>query len=119
MRRGGAALAAVLVGCGAEYPSDTDYAAARAEAECARLERCSLGFFESEYGDRDDCLSELTDDYDDLNDQYDQIDCTYDGAEAGACVSRVRSMSCDDWYDGDSGRACDLVWSCDYQGYYR
>lgn len=114
-----AAASGGLAGCSGGFESDNDFAAARAEAECRNLERCSLGFFESEYGDYEDCVNEVTDDLEDSNAQLDDADCTYDPAEAGRCVSRVRALSCEEWYQGDDGRACDLVWVCDFTGYYQ
>ena len=100
-----------LVGCG-PIEKEKDYINARAAAECRQLERCALGFFESEYRDRDDCEGEVADDIEDYNDAQDDNGCDYIPEEAGHCVHRVRSMSCEEWGEGEVGSACDLVWNC-------
>ena len=109
MRWLGWVLLPALAGCGALERSD--YLDLRSEAECKKLERCSLGYFESEFRDYEDCVRDVGDDLDDFEDAvFDN--CDYDGDQARACVSRINSMSCEDYAEGDVGAACDLVWDC-------
>lgn len=76
------------------------------------MRSCARGYFESEYRDQDDCVDEVGDDLDDHDDNLPDS-CDYDGAEASACVSRIRSMSCEEYAEQGSSRACDLVWKDD------
>ncbi|MEQ1508255.1 MAG: hypothetical protein ABMB14_38850 [Myxococcota bacterium] len=112
-----AAFALLALGCGA-IDDDADYAEARATAECNRIERCSLGFFESEYSSDEDCVDERKDAIAEDDAALDDIGCTYVPAEAGACVRRINGLSCVEYYEGRSGTACDLVWDCtDVEGF--
>ena len=105
------AAALLLVGCGAiENPKD--YADARARAECARIQSCELGRFESDFSSEEDCLDDRADVIEDNNDDLDDADCRFVPEEAGACVSRIRGLSCESWFEGESSLACDLVWTC-------
>ena len=105
------ALLLVLVGCG---PIDDpgDYVAERADVECAQIERCERGYFESVYGDREDCASERGDQLDEWVDAQEDRDCVYVGEEASRCVQRIGNLSCEDWIEGEAAAACDLVWDC-------
>ena len=98
-----------LGGCGDMALSD--YREARASAECKRSSVCALGFFESEYVDLEDCVDEVSDSLKALEDSiFDS--CDYDGMEASRCVSRIRSLSCEDYVEGEASLACDQVWDC-------
>lgn len=103
-------LSALLAGCAID--AEADYLDARAEATCDQLQRCSLGFFDSEYSSEEDCASSVKKDLEDAADQLAELDCTYDGAEAGRCVRRIRKMDCESFAEGDPNRACDLVYDC-------
>lgn len=105
------AAALLLIGCGG-IESPSDYADARARAECGRIHTCELGRFEADFSDDEDCIDERTDDIDENNDDLDEADCRYVPEEAGACVTRIRGLSCESWAEGESGLACDLVWDC-------
>lgn len=100
-----------VVGCGG-IAERADYHEARGRAECSRIERCELGYFESEYSSFDDCVGERTDAIEEASDFLDDADCAYVPEEAGACVRRIRAMSCEDWAEGEAGSACDLVFDC-------
>ncbi len=107
--RGALLLAA---GC-ASYESPGEYALARAEAECDRLQVCELGFWESEYTSEEDCASEREDRLSDRHEELEDLDCDFDPEQATFCVERVRAMSCEDWgYSNQGDKACDLVWTC-------
>lgn len=98
-----------LSGCGDMALSD--YREARATAECKRSAVCARGFFESEYVDMEDCVDEVSDGLKAMEDSvYDS--CDYDGMEASRCVSRIRSLSCEDYIEGEVSIACDQVWDC-------
>lgn len=101
----------LLAGCGA-IASPSDYAEARANAECARLQTCERGRFESEFSSDEDCIDTQTEAIDENNDDLDDADCRYVPEEAAACVHRIRGLSCESWFEGESGLACDLVWNC-------
>jgi hypothetical protein len=115
----------ILVAC--PIDSEEDYARRRAEAECALAERCDQGFFESEYTSRDDCVDHQVEMLTGVEEYYGfspDSECTFVPRHAGLCVSRIRRMSCEEWADGDSYFACDLVYDCGffsdtgYFGYY-
>lgn len=89
-----------------------DYVNARAEAECKNLRSCARGYFESEYKDYEDCVDEVGDTIDDRDDDLPK-ECDYDGVEARECVSRIRSMTCEEYVEGSTSSACDLVWRHD------
>ena len=114
--------ALVALGCG--VADEADYVASRADAECARLEACALGYFESEYADADDCADERGEELEQQHDLFAEIECDFVVDEAGPCVSRIRGMSCEDVAEGEWDSACDLVWDCSgrepytYYGYY-
>lgn len=111
MARGAVWWPAVLFGaCGIEDPQE--YAEELAAAECDRIETCSLGYFQSEYVDADDCRQERRRDLDEANDGLDDAGCRFVAEEAGPCVSRVNALSCEDWAEDGDGLACDLVWDC-------
>lgn len=99
-----------VVGCAIDEPSD--YATARAEAECGRIERCELGRFESQYNSLDDCVGEVEDQIREGNQLQNDLDCEYVPEEAGLCVRRIRGMACEEWAEGEVFQACDLVWDC-------
>lgn len=104
-----------LWGCGS-ISSPTDYADARAQASCDKLQRCELGFFDSEYSGIDDCVRELSNELDDDADALDELDCKFDKEEANRCVSRISSLTCEEWSEGNSLSACDLVYYCEEFG---
>ena len=105
-----ACVTVLLGGCAID---DTgDYIDARASSECNRIQRCDLGFFESEYNSDEDCLDDVTERLDAVTDIQKDADCTYIPEEAGRCVRRVRRMACEEWAEGEIGGACDLVWDC-------
>ena len=113
-------VATIAAGCGVE--DEADYVASRADAECTRLQACALGYFESEYGDAEDCVDERADDLDEAGKALEDAGCDFELDEAGACVTRIRSLSCEDWAENDHAAACDLVWTCEqipytYYGY--
>ena len=105
------AAALLLIGCG-PIASPSDYAEARAEAECARIRTCERGQFEAEWRDDEDCVDDQAEAIDENNDDLDDADCRYVAEEAGACVRRIAGLSCESWFEGESGLACDLVWNC-------
>lgn len=109
--------ALVALGCAIE--DEADYVASRADAECARLEVCALGYFEAEYADADDCAGERAEEIEQENEFFAEVECEFDAEQAGPCVSRIRGMSCEDVAEGEWQSACDLVWDCgDMQPYY-
>ena len=110
MRNGAASL--LLCACAGSYATASDYGEARATAECGRIQRCDLGFYDSEYSSQEDCVDERGDEIEEQNDQLDEADCRFSSEQAGACVSRIRGMSCEDWAENDASQACDLVWDC-------
>lgn len=101
----------LVAACGS-IEERADYVDRRAAAECGQIERCELGFFESEYRDRDDCIDERSKQLDEASDALNDQDCTYVPEQAGACVSRIRSFDCEEWAEGEAASACDLVWNC-------
>ncbi len=106
-----ALMLATLLATGCGSLDHKDYVDQRAAAECKQLSVCARGYYESEFRDMDDCVNDWGDDLDDLEDvAFD--DCDFDGKEASACVSRIRGLSCEDYAEGDSQGACDLVWDC-------
>lgn len=96
-------------GCGEIEHSD--YVDARAEAECRKLASCARGYYESEWRDDGDCVDDRADNIDDFDDALPNS-CDYDGEEARMCISRINSMSCEEYAEGAMGGACDLVWVC-------
>jgi hypothetical protein len=103
----------VVAACAGPIDEPADFAQKLAEAECRHVERCQQGLFESEYSDFDDCV----DDHVELIEEgiefsEDVLDCTYVPEHAGLCVSRVRSLDCEQWAAGYEGVACDLVFDC-------
>jgi hypothetical protein len=116
----GLAGCAVLIGVstGCAIGAEVDFIDARADAECGRLEKCSRGYFESEYPSHEDCVSELKKTLEDASDAYDDADCKYVPEEGGRCVRRIRGMSCEAFAQGDEARACDLVYDCEGIAYY-
>jgi hypothetical protein len=104
---------AVLAGCPfGPIDAEVDYAKALAEAECDRMQRCELGYFDATYPSVKDCVHDVSDEIGAADDALQQSQCDYQPDEAGRCVRRVRSMSCEDFAEGDQGDACDLVWDC-------
>ncbi|MEQ1566519.1 MAG: hypothetical protein ABMA64_12830 [Myxococcota bacterium] len=101
---------ALAGGCG--IASEDDYATALANNICKQTERCTLGFFESEYTSFDDCVGEQKDEIDPELELYQDLDCEYVPSEARECVNRIGGLSCEDWFEGDSIAACDLVYDC-------
>lgn len=102
----------VFLACGG-IEDQGDYEHARADAECRELERCELGFFESEYRDLEDCIDDREEHIGDADDELDDADCLYDPEQAAFCVQKVQSMSCLEWAEsGNGNKACDLVWDC-------
>ncbi len=101
-------LALWLVACG--IPEE-DYSTRRGVAECQRIERCTTGEFLSVYDDFDHCVDRLGDNLDATIEALYQ-GCTYDGREASRCVSRISSMSCEDYAEGQANLACDIVYVC-------
>jgi hypothetical protein len=101
-----------LGGCGG-IAEESDYADSLARQECAKLERCSLGYFEATYSSEEDCLRERADEIRDNADALEDLDCEYVPEEAGRCVRRVSALSCEEWTEGEGGEACDLVYRCD------
>ena len=102
--------ALVALGCG--VADEADYVSSRADAECARLAVCALGYFESEYADADDCANERAEELEQQNDFFAEVDCEFVVDEAGPCVSRIRGSSCEDVAEDEWEGACDLVWRC-------
>jgi hypothetical protein len=46
------------------------------------------------------------------------LDCTYDPKEAGECVARIRRLTCENWYEGEASKSCDLVFhTCEAASY--
>lgn len=102
----------LLLGCGG-IEEQGDYELARAEAECRQLERCELGYFESEFRDMEDCVDDREDRFHDADNELDDADCIYDPDQAAFCVDRIEAMGCEDWArSGNGNKACDLVWDC-------
>jgi len=104
-------LVVLAAGCAGEL-GHNDYVDQRAAVECRKLEKCALGMFESEYRDLEGCEEDVADLLDDLEDTVFN-DCDFDGSEASACISRLGSMGCEAYAEGDASEACDLVWDCD------
>ena len=104
-------LGVLLTACG-PIDDEDDYAESRAAVECAQVERCELGYFESEYRDRDDCVDERAEKIQEANDAQDDRGCSYVPEQAGHCVRRIRSFDCEEWAVGQANAACDLVWNC-------
>ena len=102
-------LGFALVGCGAL--EHNEYVQELAEGTCSKIKSCALGQFESEYRDYDDCVDEVADNIDEFDDNLPRA-CDFDGEEARRCVSRVRSMGCEEYAEGATSMACDLVWTC-------
>lgn len=104
----GLALLAAVTACGGIH--EDDFTTRLAVAECRTIERCARGLFEANFTDMGDCVDAFGDALDDWVDELKS--CDYDPDEARRCVSRVRSMDCNDWVRGDDERACDLVYDC-------
>jgi hypothetical protein len=108
--------AVFLAACVGDIESPDDYATKRAEAMCQRIERCQQGEFERDYSNRDECVEDNAAVIQDEIEFLDLLDCTYLPDHAGLCVSRIRQLSCEEWFEEEAFKACDLVFDCPLGG---
>ena len=103
----------MLAACNSVGKVDEDnYAEKSAEVYCRQIEKCSRGFFESEYSDYADCVDEATNDFEDTMEAADDANCDFDEDEAQACLDTFASSTCEDVYEGDAYDDCEDVFDC-------
>jgi hypothetical protein len=80
---------------------------ALANAACDRILECNQAFFEDEYTDMEECLSEQAEVAEDLLDFIDGGDGEYSSGGAKDCVKAIREVSCSDFNDAEYLSDCE------------
>lgn len=107
-------LSLLLTGCfGVGEVTESNWTEKFSDVYCNQLEKCSRGFFESEYSDMADCLDEVQDDAEDQADNLDDLGCDFDEEEAQQCLDSFHKASCEDVYEADYLDDCEDVFDCD------
>lgn len=91
-------LLAALSGC---TLAEEDFAPARAVAECKTMRRCHRARFDGEHEDMNDCIADLTDDFEEQTLALDEA-CTYQAEHASLCVNDIQTASCEEAWDIDT-----------------
>ena len=98
-------LAVAMVGC--IPPDEGDFPEVWARVNCDRQHECDKGQFESSWEGMDDCRTQMADSADAYMDAWDFFGGEYDRDNAGACLSAMRSATCEEVSNSDFGGNCD------------
>lgn len=101
----------VLAACGGDLTQET-FPTEVAPVICQQTRTCALGYYESEYRDEDDCISQVEEQYSAEGTENDAAGCVFDLEEAEACVEALKGATCEEWFEGDALEDCADVWTC-------
>lgn len=104
----------LLSGCaGVGSVSENNFAEKYGEVFCRQAQKCSRGFFESEFSDMEDCIGEVEEAAEDAMDIADDAGCDFDEGEAEEFLKTLNTASCEEFYEGDAFDNGDQVFDCD------
>jgi hypothetical protein len=105
---------ALLSGCASVGTvSEDNFAEKYADVFCRQAQKCSRGYYESEFSDMEDCIGEIEEAAEDTMDIADEAGCDFDDGEAKEFLDTLNAASCEEFYEGDAYEDSDKVFDCD------
>lgn len=105
---------ALLSGCASVGTvSEDNFAEKYADVFCRQAQKCSRGYYESEFSDMEDCVGEIEEAAEDAMDVADEAGCDFDDGEAKEFLDALNAATCEEVYEGDAYDDADKVFDCD------